>query len=340
MYEYQVGKEFINKQTIIYPCFLETYGLYKYEDPLQQNELSKIHRQKRAINMKYLKKWLQLLKKPDYKIGCKQSMFVSLLIQHIKGSSTLDSYYDHIYDNMSYLNFFYKYEIIPILFQVYMPLRMLRKQFTHYDLHTGNIMLYKPDKNKYIHYHYIDNKSGNSISFYSQYVVKIIDYGRSYFNNGSTNSEDIYKTICDEKQCDPKCGSRYGLSYLKTGSSRRQERKNYITTGKSNQSHDLRLLHILISDYENVKKDLGHPIYWMEMLLKTKYSTDYGTKENKTKEHKNGIINNVTDAFSMLKSIFMDDQIKQFMDAGYNSMTKLGDMYIYGNDKPMKYVKA
>jgi hypothetical protein len=94
-----------------------------------------------------------------------------------------------------------------------MPLMCLQNEFTHYDLHSDNILIYEPVIGKYIQYHYFVD--GNEISFKSKYIVKIIDYGRCYFHDTDTNnSMNIHEKICNEKQCDPECGEDYGYQWL------------------------------------------------------------------------------------------------------------------------------
>lgn len=59
-----------------------------------------------------------------------------------------------------------------------MPLATLANTFTHYDLHPSNVLLCEPVLGKY--YKYILNDR-TVVEFKSKYIVKIIDYGRSFF---------------------------------------------------------------------------------------------------------------------------------------------------------------
>ena len=56
------------------------------------------------------------------------------------------------------------------------------------------------------------------------YLVKIIDYGRSYV---SGVTEEMHDMLCREKQCDPRCGATKGYNTMNI---------------KRNKSKDLRLL--------------------------------------------------------------------------------------------------
>jgi hypothetical protein len=67
-------------------------------------------------------------------------------------------------------------------------LTVLGKTYTHYDLHEENVLVYKPFKGeKYIDMIY-HTKDG-IFSYSTEYVAKLIDYGRNYFNsNASMNT--------------------------------------------------------------------------------------------------------------------------------------------------------
>jgi hypothetical protein len=353
MYEYQVGKEFINKQNTIYPCFLETYGLYNYADSKYHNLLQNFALHKKSIQMGFLKEMVEIIKTPDYKIGCTKSKLIALLIQHVKGSITLGDFMDNSYTTINQVNILFNYEMIPILFQVYMPLYMLRDKFTHYDLHLDNLMVYKPDKNKYIHYHYSNKQIGNETpkvaEFFSQYIVKIIDYGRSYFKNDKIDSNNVKNTICNEPECNPMCGTKSGLARL---SDKPVAVRSYITPSISNQSHDVRLLNEVIHSYKYIKKhNHGTSNSMMnELVSLVNYTGKHGTKENLSRGGKTAI-NNVTDAYKVLKHMVRHIYDPSYTTSIYNmnnsmvknhfdKMEKMGDMYIYGDGRPMKYVPA
>ena len=119
----------------------------------------------------------------------------SLLIQYLRDAKSVNSQVRNVD--------FLKNELIYVLFQVYAPLALLHDKFTHYDLHTGNILLYEPVKGCYVEYHYYIK--GTVISFKSKYIVKIIDYGRCFFNDDanatfSGDSKKIYEKVCLEKK--------------------------------------------------------------------------------------------------------------------------------------------
>ena len=92
------------------------------------------------------------------------------------------------------------------MYQVYFALSEVCNNFTHYDLHTDNVLLFEPVVNKYIHYHYT-NKDGSTCSFKSRYIVKMIDYGRSYILDPETGigSMTVYNQVCAEPKCLDTC---------------------------------------------------------------------------------------------------------------------------------------
>ena len=116
----------------------------------------------------------------------------------IRGSSkSLHDYltYGVVFKNLDEFFKFIEIDLIPILLQVYIPLAMLGEQFTHYDLHLGNIQIMKSPFQP-THIEYIYNYKGKDIKFKSKYIVKIIDYARSYFfRDKSINSLSIYQAI-------------------------------------------------------------------------------------------------------------------------------------------------
>ena len=65
----------------------------------------------------------------------------------------------------------------------------------------------------------------------------------------------------------------------------------------------------------------------------------YGTKENKT----SGLpqkVNNVTDAYKELERLVSIIGFKNANEYYYKSLDKLGDLHIYDNGRPMRYVPA
>ena len=344
MYEYVVGR-FINLMCERFPCFLETYGSYYYKDDSYWRAMSE-----RKVNDKqFLKKSLKLEHNRNMNFGkaCENSKHVAILIQHIKNVNTKSTQSIEGFLQNSTPEYIVS-ELPHLLYQIYFPLAMLMNVFTHYDLHQNNILLYELDAGKYIDFHY--HLSNNEIiSFKSKYIVKIIDYGRSYFYQTKTmNSEVIYKNLCKWKQCGPNCGSDFGFNWF---SGILEEDNYFIDTSQPNISHDLRLLSDIRLDgtagslpVRNVhEKKINY--FFRSLVYKSKFpSIDndgdivsyYGTAPLQ-----NGYphrIHTVNDAFTGLTDILKITELQIDHDSNYLGDLKIGDLHIYQENKPMEFI--
>jgi len=357
MYEFYVGKDLngIAKQI---PCFVETYGLYEYKTDAYRERF-----QKEKSGLVDLSNMLTYHKNYDYGNSCANSVNQCILIQHIKGAASIG---DKIYKGTPDFDFIIN-DFLYAIYQIYFALGGLAAIFTHYDLHPENVILYKPVDGKYIEFHY--HLRNETVSFKSQYIAKMIDYGRSFINTeAKKNSVVYYDKICAEDKCnkraehkeeeeedeeeedeeegdeeeedeDEKCGDKSGYGWMEPV----QEDWNfYISSSLNNRSHDLRLL-----------KDLWTRMPWHDepfkshrmravvknILGKVKYEGTYGTPPIVGKKNINGKIEDVMDAELFIKTaIFMADQ-KKANDDYYNSKTKLGDLHMYV-DKVSEFIPA
>ena len=219
LYEYIVGKYFINNYVSKYPCFMETYELYKYnyiKKPTWVSDLLSTLT-KDIISREFIRENLTKssagrtmngLKVELKKIcmdktgmfGVKYAVLVEYLNNPISFSDFLKNPNDYV-NSLIFINYFKniftkKYvrnqdngmhffcEIINILLQIYIPLGKLMNSFTHNDLHLKNVLLYKVPGEKYIEMRYeIGDKT---VVIKTQYIAKIIDYGRCFFNPENT----------------------------------------------------------------------------------------------------------------------------------------------------------
>jgi hypothetical protein len=200
---------------------------------------------------------------------------------------------------------------------------MLSNEFTHYDLHSNNVLLYKPVDGKYIQYHY-HLSDGTIVSFKSRYIAKLIDYGRSYVNGSMVD----HKQICRIKECKPNCGYNKGYSWMSPSSN-----AYFINSSVSSKSHDLRLLNL-------VKHTIDISVQLKSVLDKVVYNNEYGTPSNLTIGYPNRI-NNVMDAERLLRDMVLDPaeigKNTVYHDA---SFTKLGDLHVRGLLREMEYIPA
>jgi hypothetical protein len=241
-------------------------------------------------------------------------------VQHIANASTLDEMPPEFYDT----------EFLNSLYQIYYTLSKISNDYTHYDLHTGNVLVYLPDNTKYIQYIF-HHSTGQTVSFKSRYLIKMIDYGRSYIEV-ATNK--VKREICPIPECNPKCG--YNVGYNVDGTTS----PHFIHTWKCNKSHDLRLLSILKSDFRGMRALSGNSIVKqiLDKLNKVVFTTTYGTKP----VIKSGLpskIVNVNDAEIAFKELLLKPDFIAKNEQYASAYTKMGDLHIYA-DNDMEYVPA
>ena len=332
LYEYVVG-QYINRLNKFYPCFLETYGFYMYltEDPwLQMQTTPLLH------DVSLLTKGLRQQKRIDYNDACRESSKLAILIQYFKDIVSLEK--------CSCDPQFIQEELMNALFQLYVPLAQLKNNFTHYDLHLKNVYMYEPVVGKYIEYNYWFS-STRAISFKSSYMLKIIDYGRSYFKDDQTgqNAKDIYDDeLCDGAvECnEPEeitgvCGENVGFGWLKKNG-QNPSKNFYISAQHKNISHDLLPLTRIKENHtlprpNNLTSDL------QALVSKVVYTDYFGTKENTTTGYPHSIFN-VADAAKFIMAYVASKKYQATNNQVYRSKNKLGDLHIFLNGKkPMRF---
>lgn len=190
----------------------------------------------------------------NFKKACQHSKHIAILIQHVDKPMTLQSLLEK---NTS--SAFISFELVYILLQVYYPLACLQDKFTHYDLHMSNVLIYELPKGECVQYSFVDYYTGDTITFKTRFLVKIIDYGRSYFYKDDTiNSPVVYHELCGYQECKniikrpnkpdiitSECGSEFGFGILNI------KDFYHIDSIKRNKSHDLRLFSDIM--YEDVE---------------------------------------------------------------------------------------
>ena len=351
-FEYLVG-QYVNKLNVMYPCFLETYGMFRYKDETSW-ELYKNARNWKKFETP--EKHLLLQKEINdnsFKESCLSSKYLCVLIQHINEAKTL-------YECLNDIDFI-KNDLLFILYQIYMPLAMVANTFTHYDLHDENVLLYEPIKGKYIEYYYhIDNKI---IKFKSAYIAKIIDYGRCFFeddtndNNDTNSSANIYIKICNIHECFGEeveeddtndnniynCGIKYG--YINLAPENPPGYFNYKSCSIRNMSNDLELLYDLLYEIK-ISKNL-HPEL-LELLSKVIYKKELKNKIGKgtiectpdSSNYLDGKINNVIDAHSELMNLVISKNMQKLNKQFYSTKEKIGNMHVYNDGRPMEFEEA
>jgi hypothetical protein len=231
--------------------------------------------------------------------------------------------------------------LIYVFFVLYQALALLSKTFTHYDLHEYNVLLYEPFPGKHIQYHY-HNVDGSIITFKMPYLPKIIDYGRSYFDNGNLNSYKIYESVCSTNECEPHCGHNYGLQWLNPDP--------YLTISSSqkNESHDLRLINSVKNNLMGIYQKTSPPVQNTFIELQNifnkiaygvgirKYEKkQFGTKENLNISPRR--ITNVNGLHDALKIAIQKSEIITENQTNYNDNETACHLHVYYDQRPMVY---
>lgn len=317
MYEYAVGKHINELFYYKFPIFVETYDYYYVysSDELWQSFKSGTYTGK--LNDALIPKT-----ELDYESSCVNSQYLSILVQHIKNAPSLGM--------MCKSTQFFQNELINSLYQIYFTLSTIKNKFTHYDLHPGNVLVYTPRADKYIEY-YFHHLSGEIITFKSKHLIKIIDYGRSFVENIST---DAMQAVCAAPKCEPNCGYNYGYFMG-------QNLPSYLNSSKHNNSYDLKLLCFLKNSLKNDAKPAGSVKEILYEKLKTMIypSASGGTPERTDSLYPTGILH-VTDAENTLRDMIVSDEFRDMNDNYIDGLTKMGNLHIYEDGRNMKYISS
>ena len=206
-YEYIVG-QYINKLADIFPCFIKTHGILVQDTTsLYQllhgdtTFLTSIPRlTNKSANIREL-----------FAESCKD-VTLSLELEYIESETLNTMCNNEVFSNIPFRNLTEPIpqleslppELMYVLYQIYMPLAFLVKNFNHRDLHHANILI-EQENEGYIDYEY-NYTDGTTIRFKSRYKARIIDYGRSFFYDPANesdfgSSEKIYNIISSVVDC-------------------------------------------------------------------------------------------------------------------------------------------
>jgi hypothetical protein len=326
-YEYNVGL-FVNKLNKRFSCFLETYGLFYYKDISSWN----FFKSNKILDANLLKKNLILQDSIDFKKMCNpdDTKLTALLIQHVKTPHSLSSMCDEIE--------FITDDLLFSLYQVYLPLSILKSDFTHYDFHSENVLVYEPVIGKYIEYHY-HLENGTEVNFKSPYILKIIDYGRSYYKptDNLLSPTEIHNELCITCPPTNKCGQKTGLDWINPTQLFGLDKDTYyINSAKNNQSHDIRLLGFI---KPQITSKIKYLVDFVKKIKKYKRESNFELIPEKKTSGLPRFINNVSDCEIELRYIISKPELKNLNNNKYsNPNKKLGDLHIYTyENKQMKF---
>ncbi len=310
-YEYVAGL-CINNFKKYFPNFAYTFGYGKITDTLK-TELEKEPYE--DINQTLFKDNYRInnvnqydaLKYSNINEGCELNGSTSILIEKIPNSKELWDYItDPIFTNPTDVS----YNLFCVLFQVYVTLQALSDKFTHYDLHTGNVLISEQEKPIIITY---KQKSGGDIKLCTKYIPVIIDYGRCYIScleyDTLINSTNYLNTACNTEKCKRidtnynDCELIKGLYIKKFDKDIYDTKNNWfhnVTPHKINNSHDLLLIHKLMERFRAAHVDFkGFYNYYFNNIKCPEWF-------DSSDELKHGVIEQ--------KFGFMDDKLKNISD--------------------------
>ncbi len=363
-YEYHIGKNFINPLCKRFPCFVETYGLYRFRSEKDWDIMADYSANGGiaggAKKMPPLQYMLEQFDTMAWEKSCVDSKHICILIQYFNNVLSLKHYFaEYEFPRI-------KSDMFGLMYQIYFPLQILRRVYTHYDLHRDNVLLYKPfgDAKKYIEMNY-HLASGRVVQFPTEYVCKIIDYGRNYFSDAGTKMNTkkiIEKYICPASECEPDCGEEAGYSILQGRTYNPYVDFYDIYPDIPNMSHDLRLIDSLrkmemgaynsyeknvyndkhndykVDDFKNFFDDYCRIIYKHEwgtppIVKNTKQSADAVNLDVAKKP----AVKNVADVREMLET-HIDGFVENVTRVKYDGWLKAGVMHIYEDGRDYEFV--
>lgn len=255
-YEFNVGR-CINIIKQYFPNFVYTFLYFNLSQSLKAVlEPSGDEKRQPFTNLNYFKRNIQnlrvasapyLINEPEIESGCENNSRASVLIENIPNSIN----FSELLRNQQF-NKDYNYNIFCILFQIYAALYSLREIYTHYDLHTENVMFISLKDPIQIIY----NLNDEEYILYTSFIPVIIDYGRSYVNCAKLDSTLISSEMFAEKACNTRCNVLNSMLNCKNTSLKIEKYNGrwydmanfyYINPRVKNESHDLRYIGILMS---------------------------------------------------------------------------------------------
>ena len=334
LYEYFVGRYLNKRINKNFPFFVTTHGLYKYKSNDDYRNVKhdinnninniNIHDLINAIELRQCKVDRPLLTEDQRKAewiqwlsdSYNQTVLTCILIESVPYANTLNNYL--IADNPGR---FYKHSLIPVLFQIYGALHKLRDVFTHYDLHTSNVLLTMLPGH---YFSYTVQTNQNVYRFDSYFLIKIIDYGRSYCEKSERLIDDLCQTVpqlrdtrlCDPTKDDP--ANYHGYQYAVSN----PRNPVQTITVKNNKSSDLRCLNLILK-YHEYRKNLHYTDGLGEYINKIYFESNYGTRERQNTYFRSGNnISTISDAFNMLCDLVERDRTRTTSDPYYDMTNK------------------
>jgi hypothetical protein len=180
-------------------------------------------------------------------------------------------------------------------------------------------------------YHY--TKENKVIEFKTEFLAKIIDYGRNYFNaSESLNTREIVKKVCKMSVCEPNCGEDFGYEAI-SGS---MVEDNSLATDhnidptKLNRSADLRVAK-MVMDGQTFRQFIPKTAPYLNMNFKS----TYGTPSDESGDPIIGQVKSVSDFHIYLKQFVVDNFNNEYNEMKYDTTWKVAatiDVYDDGRN--------
>lgn len=358
VHEYLVG-QCINEYSKFYPCFAKTYMIGEFSTPKQANYSAFMHK---SIT-KSFDTYIQPLDVRNIEQliinGCRLNEYLTLFTQYIHAKYNLNEYLRSISVGSSFCasrpriiqeaSIHKLYELTAVLHMVYQLLASFADKFTHYDLHLTNVLLVEVPNHQFIHvvFHYPD---GRIVQYNMCYIPVIIDYGHCFVDCAQVNSKEIMKTVCkNDSKRDPKgplnplgpacptmCGNMSGYQQstdYNEATDRFQPasmKNHFIDYTQSNVSHDCRLLHEIILQFNF--NSLPRNNFIVKKLVAgifnklSKMDSRFGTHEDETWGH---TISQIFMAAEKLTEIISHPKFNIMNDSFLNEKKLYGTLHIW-----------
>lgn len=330
-YEYVVG-QFVNKYLLNrFPLFTETYGLLT----LPEKTYMALTRTREPPSLKGIPGAFDGRSMPTLSEmttdatlvgqGCERSVQNGLVVQMFNSAISLTDLAKMKSDKgKNVVNIG-----ATVLYQVYGPLAQVSDYFTHYDLHSGNILMVPTPKNTYVtmHYHLI---SGTILSFKTAYIAKIIDYGRCFFQSPTVPDESsavMANTVCaNTEMCEGECGDDNGFWFHETSQLPLQ-----INSRKVNNSIDL----IAATNYcmyaklatKGARPESMHALVGLCKRINKRVSSKVENLISSPDTTR--VINTVSDMAQVLANMVQNPTLAKIADDEFTQDAFYGDLHVY-----------
>lgn len=317
-YEFMVGC-FINQFALKFPCFVHTYGAYVCSPEFidQVTDLATAPSAPPIIMKDHVKDITLIQNAFDHKNpvnngsidkSCQTPKQFALLTQFFSKSQTL---WDYTKQDIYKLGS----RFVPMLYQVYSALSCMASQFSHYDLHIGNVLVVQLPPNTIIEYYYYPPNSGEPLVFKLDVICKIIDYGRCYFDDKQTgwSSDQVASLV-------------HTLCHVSTNN----DWQGYpfrFGTNRNNQTVDLSLAYYLTKYLRPY-----HTPYEDELeFIKQRIAVPKKKTISPSEPNSSHLLNTVGDMAAYLQSQLRKSSNKKTNKTIYKNSRKLGELHIWEN---------